>query len=197
MIKAKDAEAGVWYQHEKYGKVLCCGRCGHGFNNGFVTRSGGTSVEFLRDYHVVTKSLNQSWDAEPETPPLRPIAGESTAKNVNEAVALADKTIGEMVGESLKEFSDRLEAEASGPRSLLFNDVNHYVHMEDAGYEDLQNLCLSLASTLEGAGQPPIESTGEVPQLKPGSSPELSDVGLRVDQYGNVVFRPELVEKTL
>lgn len=35
------------------------------------------------------------------------------------------------------------------PRSLSFDDVNHYVHMDDPGYEDLQNLCLSLASTMD------------------------------------------------
>ena len=230
-MDAKDAEAGVWYQHNKYGTVLCCGSRGPGYLNGFVVRDGETSVRFLRDYEVVTKSLIQSWDAEPEPPPPRPIAEEAATKNVNGAVALADrleavavKTIDEMVESSLKEFTDRLEAESepvvenlavaalqdamdemevSKPRSLLFNDVNHYVHMEDAGYEDLQNLCLSLASTLEGgafpkfvegAGQPPTESTGNGSQLNSGSSPALTDVGLRVDRHGNVVFRPELVE---
>lgn len=144
-MDVKDAEAGVWYQHEKYGKVLCCGSRDPEHYNGFVTHHGaGTSLRFLRDDEVVTKSLIQSWDAEPETPPLRPISGESTAKNVNEAMS-----IGEMVGESLKEFSDRLEAEAKQP-------------------------------------------TGNGSQLESGSSPALTDIGLRVDRHGNVVFRPEL-----
>ena len=127
-MDAKDAEAGVWYQHGKYGKVLCCGRCGHGFYNGFVN-DGGTNVKGLRDDEVVAKSLNQSWDPEPS----RPIVGESTAKNVNEAMSLGEKAV----------------------------------------------------SAVQ-------ESTGEVPQLNSGSSPALDDIGLRVDQHGNVVFRPEL-----
>jgi len=133
-IKAKDAEAGVWYQHGKYGKVLCCGRRGLEYYNGFVTLDSGAVVRFLLNDEVVTKSLNQSWDAEPS----RPIAGESTAKNVNEAMSLGEKAV----------------------------------------------------SAVQ-------ESTGEVPQLISGSSPALTDIGLRVDRHGNVVFRPELVEKTL
>ena len=150
-MDAKDAIAGVWYQHNKYGKVLCCGRRGLEYFNGFVIhREYETSLRFLRDLEVVTKSLNQSWGDEPS----RPIAGESTAKNVNESVALADRLAEVMVGESLKEFSDSLEAEAK-------------------------------------------QSTGNGSQLESGSSPELTDIGLRVDQHGNVVFRPELVEKTL
>jgi len=181
-IQAKDAEAGVWYQHGKYGKVLCCGSRGDGYYNGFVTHYGnGTSVKFLRDDEVVTKSLNQSWDEEPS----RPIAGESTAKNVNEAMSLGEKAVSAVQGSAE-------EIEFSGPRSLSFDDVNHYVHMEDASYDDLQNLCLSLAATLEGAEQPLTNSTGEVPQLISGSSPKLTDVGLRVDQHGNVVFLPDL-----
>ena len=40
--------------------------------------------------------------------------------------------------------------EIESPKSLSFDDVNHYVHMTDAGYEDLQCLCLSLATVLEG-----------------------------------------------
>ena len=148
-MDAKDAEAGVWYQHGKYGKVLCCGRRGLEYYNGFVTHDGGTSVRFLRDLEVVTKSLIQSWEPEPEPSPLRPIARDSTAKNVNEAMSIC-----EMVSESLKEFSDSLEAESK-------------------------------------------QSTGNGSQLKSGSSPALTDIGLRVDRHGNVVFRPELVEKTL
>jgi len=193
-MDAKNAEAGVWYQHGEYGKVLCCGRRGPEYLSGFVVRADGTRVKFLPDDDVVTKSLIQSWDAEPETPPLRPISGESTAKNVKAAMSLGDKAVSAVQGTAEKN-------EFSGPRSLSFGDVNHYVHMEDASYDDLQNLCLSLASTLEGyafpkvvegAEQPPTDSTGEIPQLKSGSPPELTDVGLRVDQHGNVVFLPDL-----
>ena len=39
--------------------------------------------------------------------------------------------------------------EIESPKSLSFDDVNHYIHMTDAPYEDLQSLCLTLAIKLE------------------------------------------------
>ena len=71
-MNAKDAEAGVWYQHEKYGKVLCCGAISSDHFIGFVVREpvGGTALRYLMDENFITKSLNQSWGPEPE--PLRP-----------------------------------------------------------------------------------------------------------------------------
>lgn len=172
MIYAKYAEAGVWYQHEKYGKVLCCGRRGLEYYNGFVTHDGGTSVRFLKNDEVFTKSLNQSWDEEPDETLVTGTGVEPPPS----WSAFVEKSIGDQVVTGLKEFLRTLE---SHPEQLTDTEVDSFFENED---------------TLEGAEQPPTESTGELPQLTSGSSPALTDIGLRVDRHGNVVFRPDLVE---
>ena len=87
-----------------------------------------------------------------------------------------EKSIGDEMVAGLKEFLRTLEIH---PEQLTDTEVDGLFENED---------------TLEGAEQ---LSTGNGSQLESGSSPALTDIGLRVDRHGNVVFRPELVEKTL
>ena len=67
-ISTCGAVPGVWYQHEKWGKMLCCGTSNPQiWLNSFAIRNqaGRTRLKFIRG-ESLTKSQVQSWEPEPD-----------------------------------------------------------------------------------------------------------------------------------
>ncbi len=61
-VYSQDAEAGKWYDHPVWGKVLCCGTTGGDWITAFAVRTdkGRTVMKYV-DNKVIKESEVQSW----------------------------------------------------------------------------------------------------------------------------------------
>jgi len=61
-VYSQDAEAGKWYDHSIWGKMLCCGTTGGDWINAFAVRTntGRTVLKYV-DNKRIKESESQSW----------------------------------------------------------------------------------------------------------------------------------------
>ena len=61
-LHSQDAEAGKWYDHPVWGKVLCCGTTGGDWINSFAVRTskGRTVMKYVHNKRI-KESQNQRW----------------------------------------------------------------------------------------------------------------------------------------